>query len=195
MGARARAILDAALDVFAESGVAGARVAEVARRAGVGKGTVYHYHASKNALFEAVIRDVVAPTAKRLEAMGEEASRSADAVLEAQIRLIYEQVVMTNARKMVRLVVAEGVAFPGIATYYQQEVIQRITRGLQATIRRGVAEGVFRETALDKYANQAVAPAILASLWLETFPPAAPVDLDAYIASHIELVRGALHPR
>jgi AcrR family transcriptional regulator len=45
-----QAILDAALDLFAERGFHGTAVPLVAERAGVGAGTVYRYFASKEAL-------------------------------------------------------------------------------------------------------------------------------------------------
>lgn len=51
---KARAIVEAAANVFAESGFRSARMADVAARAGIGKGTVYEYFRSKEDLFLAV---------------------------------------------------------------------------------------------------------------------------------------------
>src|SRR3712207_3197971 len=67
--AKERAILDAALEVFAESGFAQARLDAVAARAGVAKGTIYLYFPSKQALFEALIRTGIAAP---IEALGAE---------------------------------------------------------------------------------------------------------------------------
>ena len=47
-------ILKAAREVFKQNGYAGAHVAEIARLAGVAKGTVYLYFASKQALLDAL---------------------------------------------------------------------------------------------------------------------------------------------
>ena len=47
------AILGAAVEVFAEQGFSGGRVAEIARRARVPAGLLYHYYRSKRELFEA----------------------------------------------------------------------------------------------------------------------------------------------
>lgn len=52
MNDKAKTILRAALKVFSDKGFAGARVEEIARKADVGKGTVYEYFASKEHLFE-----------------------------------------------------------------------------------------------------------------------------------------------
>jgi len=48
---REREILQAAAAVFAEHGFRGTRVADIARRAGIGKGTIYEYFHSKEDLF------------------------------------------------------------------------------------------------------------------------------------------------
>src|SRR6476661_7646575 len=66
--ARSSAILDAALDVFLENGFAGARLDDVAARAGVAKGTIYLYAESKQGLFESLIRSGIAAPIAALEA-------------------------------------------------------------------------------------------------------------------------------
>ena len=48
-------IIDAALKIFRERGYANARMADIARRAGVSYGLVYHYFGSKEVLFEMIV--------------------------------------------------------------------------------------------------------------------------------------------
>lgn len=48
-------IIDAALEVFREKGYANARMADIARRAGVSYGLVYHYFGSKEVLFDIIV--------------------------------------------------------------------------------------------------------------------------------------------
>jgi TetR/AcrR family transcriptional regulator, fatty acid metabolism regulator protein len=52
-----RAILHAAVRVFAEKGYHGCRIADVAREAGVAYGLVYHYFRNKDALLENVFAE------------------------------------------------------------------------------------------------------------------------------------------
>jgi TetR/AcrR family acrAB operon transcriptional repressor len=52
-----QALLDAALGVFGESGFAAARLEDIARRAGVTRGALYHHFADKAAVYDAVLRD------------------------------------------------------------------------------------------------------------------------------------------
>lgn len=56
--ARTRAaLMDAALFVFAETGVANARLVDIAARANVTRGAVYHHFADKMALFGAILAE------------------------------------------------------------------------------------------------------------------------------------------
>ena len=58
---RRDAILAAALDEFSARGFAATRLDDVAKRAGVAKGTIYLYFADKEALFQELIRTELSP--------------------------------------------------------------------------------------------------------------------------------------
>src|SRR4026207_2322697 len=58
-GRRRRQILDGARKVFMDLGFDGASMGEIARSAGVSKGTLYVYFADKNRLFEAAVEEEV----------------------------------------------------------------------------------------------------------------------------------------
>jgi AcrR family transcriptional regulator len=65
--ARRDAILAAALDEFAASGFAATRIDDVARRAGVAKGSIYLYFRDKEALFQELVRSALSPIVAVLE--------------------------------------------------------------------------------------------------------------------------------
>src|SRR5215470_13528433 len=52
-----RQILDGARKVFMDMGFDGSSMGEIARAAGVSKGTLYVYFADKNRLFEAIVEE------------------------------------------------------------------------------------------------------------------------------------------
>jgi AcrR family transcriptional regulator len=54
---RREAIMDAAMDVFGTSGLDGASVGDIARAAGIGKGTIYLYFRSKDEIFDAILAE------------------------------------------------------------------------------------------------------------------------------------------
>ena len=84
--ARPAEIVAAALEVFVERGFATTKLEEVARRAGVTKGTVYLYFQNKEALFKAVVRETIVLIFARGEQMVAEHHGSAADLLEQLIR-------------------------------------------------------------------------------------------------------------
>src|SRR5690606_20595666 len=68
--ARRDAILASALDEFAARGFEGARLDDVARRAGVAKGTIYLHFRDKEALFQELVRSALSPFVAAMENAG-----------------------------------------------------------------------------------------------------------------------------
>src|ERR1044072_3933846 len=58
---RRSALLAAALAEFTARGYEGARLDDVAKRAGIAKGTIYLYFADKETLFQELVRSMVHP--------------------------------------------------------------------------------------------------------------------------------------
>src|SRR6185437_10261003 len=56
---RPRQILAAALEVFGEHGLANARLEDIAKRAGLSKGTIYLYFPNKEELFREMVRQLI----------------------------------------------------------------------------------------------------------------------------------------
>src|SRR6201993_3040205 len=69
--AKRRQIMDGARQVFLSEGFDGASMNDIARAAGVSKGTLYVYFDSKEQLFEALIREGKKEQAERLVFPGE----------------------------------------------------------------------------------------------------------------------------
>ncbi|SMX83753.1 transcriptional regulator, TetR family [Brevibacterium aurantiacum] len=67
--ARRNELLDAAVRVFAQKGFAASRVEDVATEAGTGKGTVYLYFASRDAILRAVFDSYAERTSAALKSL------------------------------------------------------------------------------------------------------------------------------
>ena len=65
---RRAAILAAALEEFAARGFAATRLDDVARRAGVAKGTIYLHFRDKESLFQELVRSMLSPLVGTIEA-------------------------------------------------------------------------------------------------------------------------------
>src|ERR1700742_4036667 len=79
-------ILAAALDCFARGGFSATRMDDVARAAGVTKGTLYLYFPNKQALFEAVVRGAMLPVLEMAQDHIAQSQESASALLEWLLR-------------------------------------------------------------------------------------------------------------
>lgn len=138
-----RALLAAAVAEFAEKGLAGARIDEIARRSGVNKQLVYHHFGNKDDLYQAALEQVYAEIRAR-----ERELKLADlAPLAAMEKLVGfsfdylnehpEFVALLNdenrqsARHVER---SEGL----------QDMHSPLIELLQETLDRGAREGVFR---------------------------------------------------
>ncbi len=144
--ARPDEILDAALAVFGESGFARAKIEDVARLAGVSKGTVYLYYDSKEALFREMVRAKIVATLAEGEALVRTHEGSARALLVDLIRGMYVRVRDEGMTRIARVVQAELMYFPELARFYFDEVILRARRLIEQVLERGVATGEFRST-------------------------------------------------
>jgi TetR/AcrR family transcriptional regulator len=142
---RPKQILDAALAVFAERGLAAARLEDIAKRAGVSKGTIYLYFANKEELFREVVRDTVIAFIERGEARFAaegDPIRALDVWMEGHWNWIRSDVFPA----MHRLVNSELRDFPDLYEFYAVEVVGRAQRLVCEVLERGMETGVFRRT-------------------------------------------------
>lgn len=142
--ARPEEILAAALDVFVERGFARARLEEVARRAGVTKGTIYLYFKSKEALFKAVVRGTIVPVIAQGEALAQSFTGSARDLVEQLVREYWTLVGETRLAGIPKLMMAEAATFPALTKFYYEEVVTRGHRLMAGVIERGIKSGEFR---------------------------------------------------
>jgi len=135
-------ILAAALDVFAERGLAGARVEDIAARAGVSKGTVYLYFPGKEELFRATIRDRVART---LEGLASATPAGAPTErLRGFVRAYWAHLRRPHFASLYRLIMAELPQFPDLTRFFAEEVSGKVNDLLAAIVDDGVSRGDFR---------------------------------------------------
>ena len=184
-------ILKAALEVFTAQGYAATRLSDVAARAGIAKGTIYLYFDSKEELFAEVVRHAILPHFETIEALAGQ-DGSAEEILRLQLQTIYSKLVSTEVRYIPRLIIGEGNRFPELAEFYYREIISRCHSTLREVIKRGVSSGEFRKSALTWQPQAVLSPALSAAIWLLLFDRFAPLDLDAYFQTHVDLLMHGL---
>jgi len=185
---RRAAIVDAAMDEFVTRGFAATRLDDIARRAGVAKGTIYLHFKDKESMFEELIRTAIVPLVGRLHAPPP--SGSIRDVLEGFARTFIQEVATTRRGDIVRLIIAEGPRFPEIADFYYREVISRGLAGMRALIELAIARGEIRQRELANFPQLLVAPAIVAVVWKSLFERHCPLDAIEMFRVHLDLIFG-----
>jgi len=183
---RRDAILSAALDEFSIRGFEATRLDDVARRAGVAKGTIYLYFRDKESLFQELIRTMLTPLVGTIEAMGEAdvpVALLADRIVDLFVREIYE----TRRKDVIRLMITEGRRFPKLAEFYYREVLSRVIGAVRALLRRAAARGEIPEGLAD-YPQIVAAPGLLAIVWSGLFERFEPLDVRKMMKTHVQLL-------
>ena len=190
------ALVVCALDLFVEKGYAATRLDDVARAAGVSKGTLYLYFDSKLSLFAAVVTQGLVPALAEGEALVDGFSGSGDDLMRELLWGWWRLIGATRLGGLPKLMVAEARNFPDIAELYHRAVMERGCRLVGRAIDYGHARGDFR-IAGDPCTVQAVmAPLLLRVLMKHSFgcvdPGAATGSDSEDIAASIEFVIKAL---
>lgn len=190
--ARPGEIMKAGLAEFAARGFEAARMEDVARRAGVAKGTVFLYFPTKEALFEAALRSRLAPVLEGVEATVDAYPGPTIHLLRMLVERVHTDLVATDAAAVMHMILTEGPRFPALLETYHRESIARASALLRRIVERGVARGEFRAGATTELPMVLMAPALMAALWRQTFDRLAPIEPDRFRAAHLEMLEKVL---
>jgi AcrR family transcriptional regulator len=186
---RRAAIVDAAFDEFVARGFTATRIDDIAKRAGVAKGTIYLHFKDKESMFEELVRTAIVPLVARLTAPPAPGGTVRDAVEKLADTFIRE-VATTSRGDIIRLIVSEGPRFPTIADFYYREVISRGLGAMRALIELGIASGEIRQADLARFPQILIAPAIVAVIWKSLFERHSPLDAQEMLRVHLDLIFG-----
>jgi AcrR family transcriptional regulator len=187
--ARREAILAAALDEFTSRGFAAARLDDVARRAGVAKGTIYLHFRDKDALFQELVRSVLTPLVGTIES-GLRTDLPVRVIAETMVDVFLREVYATRRKDVIRLIISEGTRFPQLAEFYYREVLSRVLKAMRSLMRRAVERGEIKSDALVRFPQLMGAPAIVAILWNGLFEKFDPIDAQAFMRAYLALLFG-----
>ena len=178
------------MDEFIARGFAATRLDDVARRAGVAKGTIYLHFKDKESMFEELIRTAIVPLVMRLNSTPPSPGASVRDMVEGFAENFIREVATTRRGDIVRLIVAEGPRFPAVADFYYREVVSRGLGGMRALIELGIARGEIKQKNLARFPQLMVAPALIAVIWQSLFSRHAPLDALEMFRVHLDLIFG-----
>jgi AcrR family transcriptional regulator len=161
-----RAIIEAALSVFAESGTEGLCIERVAARAGVGKATIYRRWPGKEDLLLDAIGALQNP-------LPEPAGKSVRADLVAILGAMRDSVADPRRAREFALLLGEGAKYPRLMARYVETILEPRREVIRSVLRRGVAAGELRPDADIEVALFMLTGAVLARGKYDpgSFPP------------------------
>ena len=184
---RRAAQVEAALEEFTARGFAATRLEDVAKRAGVAKGTIYLYFADKETLFQELLRFSLLPLIGELGAPpppGVSAREMFDSFIDVFVREVTE----TKRADLLRLLISEGKRFPSLAEFHYHEVVVHGLAAMRRLIAYGIERGEVRNQALLDYPQLIMAPAMLTVVWQGLFNRFAPLDARALLRTHADIM-------
>ncbi|WP_208279746.1 TetR/AcrR family transcriptional regulator [Massilia oculi] len=194
--ARPKELLASAIELFVERGFASTRLEDVARRAGVSKGTLYLYYANKEDLFKAVVRQTILPMIDDAETSVAEFDGHSAELLRHVILSWWVRIGSTKASGISKLILAEADNFPELARFYQEEVMTRRMRMISNMLERGIRRGEFRAIDVPQTAQVLIAPLLMLSTWKHTIAPCERCDLqpEAFLEAFLDITLHGLLP-
>lgn len=185
-------IIDAALQEFAANGFAATRLDAIAERAGICKGTIYLYFDSKEELFKAVVNTKMIPLIERTQDSLQDHRGSSEELIRKLMHTGIRRLVNSELLYISRLIIAEGAKFPELADFYYQEVIERSNDYLRGILRRGIAAGEFRDSAIVDYVQLIQMPIVSSIIWMSIFKQQRDLDVDKLIDIHLDILFNGL---
>lgn len=190
--ARPQELLEAALDLFVEKGLAATRAEEVAHRAGVSKGTLYLYYPSKDELFKAVVRSHLIDAISAGDELADQFEGSTSELLRLLAETWWTKVGSSKAAGLLLLIMSEARAFPDMAQFYLDEVVAPSHTLLSRVIERGIRRGEFRNMDVTSVVHGLIAPAQFLILYRQCTSVCssnpAPLDPQRFMHTQIDLI-------
>lgn len=188
-------ICAAALDVFGEIGYGAAGMSKIAERAGISRPTLYLYYANKQAIFEALIKQSLAPVVANAKAVGDDFQGPTAQLLTTTLQMMITQIARPDVSRILHLIIAEGHQFPDLAVFYKAHLVDPGRALLHQILQRGVKSGEFRPEIADLDVRLLLSPGLLSVVWTSLFNSVEPMDTNTLLQGYIDmLLNGVLKP-
>jgi AcrR family transcriptional regulator len=188
--ARPAEIISAAMDVFAEKGFANAKLDDVARQAGIAKGTLYLYFDTKEAVFRSVVQNALAARVEEIEKAASAFQGPLAAFVPMLLKRAADRLGDDRLPAIARMVLSESRTFPDLAAVWHDALVSRMLAAISGLIAKAQARGEVRAGDPKLYAFSILGPMTMGVLFHEVFGSrrrTAP-DLDRLAAQHAETI-------
>lgn len=197
---RQKAILDAALEIFFQSGFKAARMDDIAKRAGVSKGTLYLYFPSKGAVFEGLIDTIAMPNLTLLQNIARD-SHDVPTAIRNLFSVVPTLLQSSDMPRLTKIIIGESNTFPGTVNAYRRTIIDPMLETISSVLETGHNRGEISIQDPMLTTRLLFAPIAFSGMWEIVFSrndknnPKAQVDLDALMQLHADLFIRAITPQ
>jgi AcrR family transcriptional regulator len=158
--AKADAIIRAAIHIFARDGLDKGKIADIAKEAGIGKGTVYEYFSSKEEIFHAMVDTIMndmVDASETLYAMDLSPRDKLRTFMRMNIEIVFE---MNDAMLIITEMWAQGARAIQRGEHESTQLsasYEKMRQFIMNILRAGVMAGDFRNMNFDGVATLALA--------------------------------------
>jgi AcrR family transcriptional regulator len=163
-------------------------MSDVAERAGVGKGTLYLYFPTKQALFAGIVQEMMGRTLASFSVTQPEPDESVRSVIKRTLEPFISELETSRRADVMRLVIAEGARFPELAEMYRRITLDPLAGLVRRLAKLAIVQGELRSKALSRYPLLLVTPALLAAVWNGLYGTESRLDPGQLFAAHLELI-------
>ncbi|WP_321339659.1 TetR/AcrR family transcriptional regulator [Breoghania sp.] len=181
-------ILHAAFDVFAENGFTNTKLDEVARRAGIAKGTIYLYFPDKETLFVELLREAARPVLGGMQLIAANPNIPVETVLQRIHAIFVDEILLTKRKHLLRMLIQEGPRFPAVTEFYYRDIVHNALVVITSLARRGVETGELSDDTLVRYPQLVMAPLLTSVIWDALFEDKQHLDVEGMLAAFRKLL-------
>lgn len=195
---RREELLQAATEVFFESGFAGASVDEVIARVGGSKRTIYSYFGNKEQLFKTVVQEISRRAMGPLAEEEDIGRGDLETTLYDVGRRYLDVVMSPEALQLYRTVVAEGSRFPELAQVFYETGPGRASAGLASVLRQMGRNWGIRGSNFNQLAEHflgMIRDDLHMQVVLGLRPPPTPDEAEAAVRSAVAIFLGGVRHR
>ncbi len=123
---RREKLLDAAIEIFFQKGFHATRLEDIAKQAGLSKGTLYLYFENKESIFLALIERLALSSVHKLTQHlqdFDESEQSIEKIFSGLFDEIIYILVDTQLPKLIKIMIGDSQNFPVIVQHYKQNII------------------------------------------------------------------------
>jgi len=184
---RKQAILQAAFGEFSQKGFALTRMEDIAKTAGVSKGSIYNYFASKEILLEELVKVKILPMLPQ-ESSIQSNQLSAKELAYERLSYIMNNMLHSEAGLLLNLIIDEGERFPNIAKMYYNVVISKGMKIIEKILAKAWQQGELTNKDLLDCPQILVMPIVQNLIWKKVFYDFYPLDFEKILCLHLDTI-------